>query len=227
MKVSISFMRNLFQHLLYIAIMFVASIAISASSFARPVSYPEGWTIMQMNNTNSNNLHVHYSPTAKYSIGYKGEYHRAEEWQFHGMQLNYLAKRVNKKSSQANIYLKSAIGAAYSDFGAFDNKTEAAASIGIATDWETRRYFTSYENRLTYAGDIEKSFEQKARVGIAPYLGSYGDLHTWLMLEVDHSPKRADEVIYTPMVRLFKDVYLFEFGVSSNKDFLINTVIRF
>lgn len=238
-------MLNLLQHLIYLinktqkqvqgdilpvqkmVILFIATIAISGNASARPVSYPGGWTIMQMNDTNSNNLHLHYSPTAKYSIGYKGEYHRAGEWQFHGLQLNYLAKRINKKGSQANFYLKSTAGLAYSYFEAFDNDTELAGSIGVATDWETRRYFTSYENRLTYAGDIEKSFEQKARVGIAPYIGNYGDLHTWLMFEVDHNPKREDELVYTPMVRFFKDVYMFEVGVSSNEDVMFNIIIRF
>jgi len=211
----------------YITIILIALTVMPDVAQARPVSYPGGWTIMQTNDTNSNNLHVHYSPTAKYSVGYKGEYHRDEQWQFHGMQLNYLAKRINKPKSQANFYLKSAVGAAYSDYGQLNSETEAAGFAGIAMDWETRRYFTSYENRLTYAGDIEKSFAQKARVGIAPYIGDYGDLHTWLMLEVDHSPKRDDEVVYTPMVRFFKGVYLFEAGVSSNEDILFNAIIRF
>ena len=35
---------------------------------ARPVSYPGGITLMQMNDTNKNSFHLHYSPTAKVSI---------------------------------------------------------------------------------------------------------------------------------------------------------------
>jgi hypothetical protein len=197
-------------------------------SKARPVSYPTGWTVMQMNDANMSSLHVHYSPTANYSIGYKSEYHRDDEIYFNGLQLNILAKRWNKPQSQANFYIKSGIGAAYSDFEQFDGESSPAVFTGIALDWEDRRYFTSYENRFNYMGDIDKHFMQKARLGIAPYIGDYGDLHTWVMLEVDHMPERdSSEIIYTPMLRFFKDVYLFEVGVTSEKDLLFNSVIRF
>lgn len=196
-------------------------------AMAMPVSYPGGWTVMQMNDAFSNSLHIHYSPTAKYSVGYKGEYFREGEWQFHGVQLNNLLHRWNNHDSQANLYLKSAVGVAYSDQGVFDHKTEAAGFTGIAGDWENRRFFTSYENRVIYAGDIEKEFSQKARVGIAPYIGDYGDVHTWLMLQVDHAPSARDNVTVTPLVRLFKGADLLEAGVNNNGKILFNYVHRF
>lgn len=193
---------------------------------ARPVSYPGGWTLMQMNDGSMHSLHVHYTPAPDYSVGYKAEYWTAKDWQFHGAQLNYLVKRWNNPSSQANIYLKSAAGIAYSDDGRFSGKTGPAAFTGIAMDWEDRRYFTMYENRYTHAGDIDRFFMQKARVGVAPYVGDYGDLHTWLMLEVDHNPTRKDHVLFTPLVRLFKGEYLTEAGISHKGDVLFNFVIR-
>ena len=52
----------------------------------------------------------------QYSIGYRGEYWRKKEWQFHGTQLNYLIKRFNTPKSQANFYLKSGAGFAVSDY---------------------------------------------------------------------------------------------------------------
>ena len=203
------------------------AVAWASTSEARPVSYPGGVTWMQMNDMDSHSVHLHYSPTAKYSIGYKGEYFRDEDWQFHGAQLNYLVKRWNKPSEQANLYLKGAAGLAYSDYQSFDGETSAAASIGIAADWETRRWFTSYENRYLNAGNIDEFFNQKARVGVAPYIGDYGDIHTWLMLQVDHNPSQKDEITFTPLVRLFKGEYLAEAGVSDKGDVLCNWVIRF
>lgn len=196
-------------------------------ALARPVSYPGGWTLMQLNDGSSHSLHVHYSPTARYSIGYKAEYWRESEWQFHGAQFNYLAKRWNAPASQANVYIKSGLGAAYSDAGRFDGEVNPAGFIGLAFDWEDRRYFTSYENRYTHAGNIDTFYMQKARVGIAPYIGDYGDLHTWLMLEVDHNPTRRDNVLVTPLVRFFKGEYLTEAGVSHKGDVLFNFVVRF
>ena len=205
----------------------IAMLGLATEAQARPVSYPGGLTVMQMNDADAHSLHVHYSPTAKYSIGYKAEYWRKEDWQFHGAQLNYLVKRWNKPDSQANIYLKSGGGFAYSDSQPFDNETEVAAFTGLALDWEDRRYFTSYENRAYYAGDIDKFFMQKARVGIAPYIGDYGDIHTWLMLQVDHNPKADDKITFTPMIRLFKGEYLAEAGASDNGDVMFNWIMRF
>lgn len=195
---------------------------ISSSALARPVSYPGGWMAMQMNDAASNALQIEYSPTNTYSIGYTAEYWREEEWQLHGLAFNKLLKRWNNHDSQGNLYLISAAGLAYSDFDNFDNKTEAAGFAGLEADWEDRRFYTSYENRLIYAGDIDKEFRQKARVGVAPYIGEYGDLHTWLMLQVDHAPSDKDHFTVTPLVRLFKGTNLLEAGVSNKGTVLFN-----
>ena len=199
----------------------------ATSAQARPVSYPGGWTVMQMNDMDSSSLHVHYSPTANYSIGYKAEYWNDKNWTFQGTQLNYLTNRWNGLSSQANLYLKSGLGMAYSDDREFDHYRSLAAFTGIAADWETRRYFASYENRATYAGDIDSFYSQKARVGVAPYIGDYGDLHTWLMLQVEHQPEAKNPVTVTPLVRLFKSETMVEGGISNRGDILMNWIVRF
>lgn len=191
----------------------------STLTMARPVSYPGGTTFMQMNNVDVSSIHLHYSPAVNYSIGYKGEYWRDEEWQFHGIQFNYLINRWNKPSSQANFYLKSGLG--------MTDDYQFAAFSGIALDWEDRRFFTLYENRLYEAGHINRFFTQKARIGIAPYIGDYGDLHTWLMIQVDHKPEKDDSITITPLIRLFKKEYLVELGVSEGGDALFNFIIRF
>lgn len=206
----------------------LAFAGLPTAAHARPVSYAGGWTVLQTNDMNSHSLHLHYSPAASTSVGYRAEYWRKEDWQFHGVQVNHLLRRWNMPEAQANLYLKTAGGIAYSDHEALDGKTSPAGFVGIAGDWENRRFFTSYENRYVEAGSIDHFFMQQARVGVAPYIGDYGDLHTWLMLEVDHNPTReGEEVIVTPMVRLFKDVYMAEFGVSHRGDVMANWVVRF
>jgi len=212
-------MKNLFLWMALMLVPFVVQ--------ARPVSYPGGWTFMTMNKADERSVHVHYSPTAWMSIGYRGEYYQGDDFQLHAVQVNNLLKRWNKKESQANFYLKSGLGVAYSDAGIFDGKTEPAAFTGIATDWETRRYFVSYENRLTEAGDIADTFRHKARAGIAPYVADYGDLHTWLMLEVEHAPEAEDTVTVMPLVRFFKGTNLVEAGLSTEGEMLLNWIIRY
>lgn len=213
------------RHLLILT--FALCLVIPKPGEARPVSYPGGITAMTMNNGDKHSLHLHYSPTAKYSIGPRIEYNRGGDYTMGTLQLNNLIKRWNNPDSQANFYIKSGIGMAYSNAGAFDGKSEAAGFTGIALDWEDRRYFTSYENHIMDAGDIDSHFRQSARVGIAPYIGDYGDLHTWLMVEVEHEPKDEDTVTVTPLVRFFKGVHLMETGISDQGDVMFNYVVRY
>ncbi len=211
---------------IYLCIIFlfnVCWILLSSDVQARPVSYAGGITFMQLNDLERQSLHLHYSPTVNYSIGYKGEYWREDKWQFHGIQLNNLIKRWNRRASQANAYLKSGVGFVRTRAG--DNSL--AAFTGIAADWETRRFFTLYENRYYDAGDADRFFSQKARLGIAPYIGDYGDLHTWLMIQIDHSPENDDPIVVTPLVRLFKHEYLVEMGVNDQGKLLFNLIARF
>ncbi len=199
----------------------------SANAQARPVSYPGGWTVMIMNDGDSNSAHIHYSPSARMSVGVRSEYRREGDYYLNTAQMNNLLKRWNAKHSQANLYLKSGIGIAYSDAGDFDGQSSAAGFTGLAADWEDRRYFIAYENRYIEAGDIDNAFMQSGRVGIAPYIGDYGDLHTWLMLKVDHSPESDAPVSVTPLVRFFKDVHMIEAGLSNQGNVLFNYIVRF
>ncbi|MEP1144961.1 MAG: hypothetical protein ABJH52_14675 [Henriciella sp.] len=191
---------------------------------ARPVSYPDGWTSMQMNNGNYASIHAHYSPTFRDSIGLYSERNWSEDWHFTGVQYNRLLKRWNEKDSQANVYLKGGIGQA-DPFGS--NSAELAGFIGIGADWETRRWFTSYEARAYDLG-FDQSARQSARIGVAPYIGDYGDLHTWLMLQVEYQPESETPTTLTPLVRFFYDVQLLEFGYTPETErFMANWIVRF
>lgn len=200
-------------------------ILLSNIANARPVSYPDGWTIMQMNNWEQSRLHVHYSPNAKNSIGVVAENYNDEDRYNLKVQWNYLINRRNTKHSQRNLYLKTQAGIAHNDI------TEPNINIGIAGDWETRRYFTSYAANLEYADKLDNgSFHQKARIGIAPYVADYGSLHTWLMLQAEHHPEALDkdeQILITPMVRLFKGDYMAEMGVNNQGKAMFNWIVRF
>lgn len=191
---------------------------------ARPVSYPGGLTWMQMNNGDYSSFHAHYSPTFQDSIGLYSERNWGEDWHFTGVQYNRLVKRWNEKSSQANIYLKGAVGQA-DPFGS--SGAELAGFVGVSADWETRRWFTSYEARAYDLG-FNQTARQSARIGVAPYIGDYGDLHTWLMLQVENQPESETPTTLTPLVRFFYDVQLLEIGYTPETErFLANWIVRF
>lgn len=205
----------------------VTCIAASPPVWSRPVSYPGGITTIVTNNGNEHSALIHYSPTAKYSIGLKSEYRRQNQYSVTSIQMNNLIKRWNKKNSQANLYIKSGIGYADRNSSQFKDQSSFAAFTGIAADWESRRWFSSYQNRYLEAGEVDDFFMQEARLGIAPYIADYGDLHTWLMLEVKHIPEGEDTFTLTPLIRFFKDVHLVEIGISNHRDALFNWIVRF
>ena len=192
---------------------------------ARPVSYPGGWTAMQMNNGDMSSLHLHYSPTFQDSIGLYSERNWGEDWHFTGIQYNRLVKRWNTPDSQANLYFKAAAGQA-DPFGDGAD-VEAAGFVGVGADWETRRWFVSYEGRAYDLGFTQDA-RQAARIGVAPYIGDYGDLHTWLMLQVENQPESETPTTLTPLVRFFYDVQLLEIGYTpETEEFMLNWIVRF
>ena len=69
---------------------------------------------------------------------------------------------------------------------------------------------------------------QAARIGFAPYEGDYGDLHTWLMLQVENQPEAETPTVITPLVRFFYDVQLLEVGYTpESEELMLNWIVRF
>lgn len=202
--------------------MILALFLLPSAAQARPVSWPGGWMVMLMNDIESNAAQLNYTVTPKYAVGVQHEYFRDEKFSMDAGTVDILLKRWNNPGSQANLYLKSGAGVAYGSGDA-----EPAAFTGLEIDWENRRFFTLYENRLLYAGDHEKFVKHKARLGVAPYIGDYGDLHTWLMLQADYDAGMDDSFSLTPMVRLFKGTNLVEAGYNLDGGVLFNFTKQF
>ena len=220
MKLSLN--NNYIDSILMI-ILFVAI----TNTYARPVSYEDGWTAMFMSDEVSTSMHIHYSPTAFYSIGYRYEDFEPDAFYMNAVQLNNLLYRRNTSDSQANLYLKSGLGIAKCYHNTCNQTSQLSYFTGIASDWETQRFFVSYSNRFLDAPHIRHFFDQSARLGIAPYIGDYGDLHTWLMVEVDYTPEVDNIWTVTPLIRLFKETNLLELGINNKNYVLLNYVKRF
>ncbi|MEM1086256.1 MAG: hypothetical protein AAGH90_00885 [Pseudomonadota bacterium] len=178
---------------------------------------------MQQNTADFTSAHVHYSPTFQDSVGFYVERNWQRDVQFTGLQYNRLLQRWNGENSQANLYLK--LGAGQADpFG--DGDESLAGFLGIAADWETRRWFISYEARGHDYG-FDRHAYQQGRIGFAPYIGDYGDVHTWLMLQVDNDPESDTPLTATPLVRFFYDVQMLEIGYTPERQrFMLNWIIR-
>lgn len=205
----------------------VAGLLAAPSVLARPVSYPGGWTVIEETDRQSTSLWAHYTVTPRWSLGVRSEWDRQQDFVFNGVQATYLAKRWFGENFQANVYAIGGLGAATGVNGAAGG-VNASGFVGLLADWETRRLFASYRTRYLEAGDFGAYFMQAARVGFAPYEGDTGDLHTWLMVEVDHRPQNVEEIGVTPLVRFFKGAALFEIGWSiTDNEPLVNFTYRF
>lgn len=204
----------------------LAALTAAPSALARPVSYPGGWTVMAMNDDAMSSLLVHYSPSADWSVGWRENWARDEDWVFTGAQINRLVRRWNNPGSQANFYIKGALGGVGSEARPLDD-LDLGGMVEIAADWETRRWFLSADAVYWNAGDFGDSTQYRARVGVAPYIAEFGGLHTWLMLQATHRPDADDELVLTPLARFFYGTHLWEVGVTDRGEGLFNWIIRF
>lgn len=205
-----------------------AVIAISAlfpfrPAYAKPISYADGFMVMQENDETGHTLAFDYTITPKFAVGmYAKKESGGKEFETIGPQANYLVKRWNMPDGQANIFTMTGAG-----ISRYHGDNEPSAWTGILADYETRRIFTSYELRGMYAGDLEKSVWQRARVGFAPYIANYDDLNSWLMVQLDHHPAKNNSLVVTPLVRFFYKTSLVEAGYSSNNRVMFNWVLQF
>ncbi|MBN8522180.1 MAG: hypothetical protein J0L77_09840 [Alphaproteobacteria bacterium] len=202
-------------------LMGVIALILALPAQARPVSYAGGTMLMLTHDPDASSLRLDYSPTARYAVGYRHEYFRDTSTHMDAITINYLAKRWNNPASQGNFYLLSGIGAAYDK-----HDIDPAGWLGLSADWEDRRYFTSYETKAFYGGGdqgvADNFVEHTARVGIAPYIGDSGDVHTWLMMETRYDAGDDDPFSVTPLVRAFKGSTLIEAGYRIDDGMVLN-----
>jgi hypothetical protein len=190
---------------------------------AKPLSYPGGTMVMQENDETGYSVSVDYTVTPRYAVAvYAKKEAGGDDYFTAGPQLNFLIKRWNLPGGQGNIFNMTGIGVTHDH-----DDNNFSAWTGFLADYETRRVFFSYEPRVMYAGDIDKSFWQRARVGFAPYKANYDDLNTWLMVQVDHHPMKDDTFVVTPLVRMFYKTTLVEAGYSSNDHIMFNWQLQF
>ena len=190
-------------------------IIVSTNIEARPISYSGGSTLMMFSDNMKDSLYYHYSPSYKYSVGIENLKDKNLRDNYSYLRFTYLINRKNSLHSQRNLYFQSGLS----------SKSGNDLFYGIHGDWETRRWFLGFdtkkvENRL-------KSYNQNhVQIGFAPYLGEYGDIHTWLMLKTKKTSIKDKRSSY-PALKFFKGNTLLEFGYNNKTDWDIHLMYRF
>ncbi len=180
---------------------------------ARPISYPGGSTVMAHSDTLRNTFFYHYSPSYKYSVGIQSVKDKVLDEEYASLRLTYLVNRKNTVTSQRNLYLQA--GIAYTDNYFY----------GIHGDWETRRLFLGLGYRQNY--NTQRDFsEQYIQLGITPYIGDYGDFHTWLMVKSKRNTITRVWETY-PFIKFFMRNALFEVGYSDQSNWDAHLMYQF
>jgi hypothetical protein len=198
-------------------------LAVPQPARAKPLSYVGGTMVMQENDETGYTLTIDYTFNPHFALGVYSKYEiGGNDFWMVGPQLNTLIKRWNLPDGQGNIFSMTGAGMARQG-----SNTQPAAWASLLADYETRRWFFSYEPRLMYAGNIEKSFWERGYAGFAPYLANYDELNTWLLIRADHHPAKNDHFVVTPVLRLFYRTIWLEAGYSSNNHVMVNWTVQF
>lgn len=203
-----------------------------STALAKPLSYVGGAMLMQENDSGGHTAGIDYTFSPQAAVALHVQRHtRGDNFTMLGPQFNALLKRWNLPEGQGNIFAMAGGGTSL-DRG----EMRPAAWTGLLADYETRRVFTSYEVRLSYAKRIEKSAWQRARIGWATEPVKYNEANIWLMLQVDrrdekhlgvHHGSRAPDTEVTPLVRAIYKTFLIEGGVSNRGNVMFNWVQQF
>ena len=170
---------------------------------------------MSKSNSLRDTAYLHYSPSSRNAVGVEVVSDKVSNDDYVYLRYTRLLLRKNRQKSQGNLYLNTGI----SNDG-LDNYF-----YGVEGDWETRRIFTGFGYKRTETNRIDIE-EKYFLAGFAPYIGDYGDLHTWLMIKVKENSYTDTSSIY-PLVKLFKGSALMEFGYSDSANWDVHLMYRF
>lgn len=190
---------------------------------AHPVSFKGGYGVMPGYSPERQELELNYSVTGSSALALSGiniDY-RGRDLTFILPQFNQKLYRRNAAESQTNLYGSLGLGGAR-----YEGDTDLAALVAFQADYETRRIYTLLSGEHLRTDDIELN-RIRYRLGVAPYLGDFDALHTWLIGQVEYTPELAEEWTITPMVRLFYQNYLIEVGSSLKGDVFIAGIFHF
>ena len=182
---------------------------------ARPISYSGGSTLMVFTDNMKDSVYYHYSPSYKYSIGIENINDKVFDNNYSYARFTYLLDRKNTEYSQRNLYFQSGIS-----LKGLNNHF-----YGIHGDWETRRWFAGFGLKQV-TNKIKNYKEQYYQLGIAPYLGDYGDFHTWIMIKTKQNSLDNKWSTY-PVLKFFKGNVLLEFGYNTDTEWDAHLMYRF
>jgi hypothetical protein len=186
-------------------------IILLSSISAHPVIFKNGKVFWVSQTPSFNDIRFGVSQTSNWLIGGRVLEDRKSNETFALINNNYLAKRWNSRNSQANIYLLSSVGVN-------TKNSKSMGTFGVHGDWENRQLMVM--QMLEYYSHTS-SWVSSSRLAYSPYTVDYSKMSTWLIAEyqVEYNDNNLS-YMFIPIVRLFKNNYLFEIGSNGDNSFL-------
>src|SRR5688572_15418153 len=217
---------NLFFSML-VGVLALALLPVTAG--AKPIAFAHGTTVMAEYGAGTmKEAQVFYAP--KYFLSLGGGYlelesdvdHRRREIVY--ARANYLAKRWNMESAQANVFAWGGAGQAYvSEL----NSHELAWNAGAQVDYETRRVYSSLKSELHRSSAFSHRIDT-LQLGVAPYKHDYDDVATWLVVQGRNATGGIqDDVEWSLLLRLFKGGGWIEAGATADGKLQAMAMVNF
>ena len=196
---------------------------------AKPIAFAHGTTVMAEYGAGTmKEAQVFYAPRYFLSLG--AGYlelesdidHRRREITY--ARVNYLVKRWNMESAQANVFVWGGAGQAYMS-ETHDHRFTGNA--GAQIDYETRRVYSSLKTDLYRSSDFSHRIDT-LQLGLAPYKHDYDTLATWVVVQARRYTGEIHEgTEWALLLRLFKKGGWIEAGVSDEGGLQAMAMVNF
>ncbi len=193
-------------------------------AMAHPTSYKGAVGVMSWSQPWLSDFWTTYSFEANQAIAVRYMRMEMPEGKFNVYlpQYNILLKRWNEKNSQANIY-------AYGGFGGVEMSGQNGTTYlgGVEADAESRSLFIMGKAEVMRPS-IGPNFDHyEFRLGVAPYEAEFNEIASWFMVQYQYHPALIKKQSITPLGRFFYKNVLWESGVSTDGDFMLNLMFHF
>jgi len=196
----------------------LAFVGVSAAASAKPIAFANGTTVMAEYGAGTMlEGQAFYAPTYWLSTG-PGYVRFNSDIQYVNREIaylraNYLAKRWNLPSAQANVFVWGGLGSAA---GNTFQGTRLARNVGAQFDYETRRVYASVKSDLWESSEFSQRVDT-LQLGFAPYAHDYSTLATWFVIQGrDYTGQIRHGVEWAALIRLFKGGAWIDAGVTTD-----------
>ena len=207
----------------------VALASASLSAMGKPIAFSDGTTVMAEYGAGTmKEAQVFYAPKYFYSVGL-GYLELESDIDGRRREItyaraNYLAKRWNMESAQANVFVWGGAGQAYSSE---TNDHAFAWNAGAQLDYETRRIYGSLKTDFHHSSDFDHRIDT-LQLGIAPYEHDFDTLATWFVVQGRNYTGGIHEGgEWALLLRLFKRGAWVEAGVTDDGKLQAMAMVNF